>query len=60
MTNVILMAVPVFFLLIGLEVWVARRRGLQTYRLADALCSLSIGSLSQITGFYSKAFTLAA
>jgi len=60
MTNVILMAVPVFFLLIGLEVWVARRKGLQTYRLADALCSLSIGSLSQITGFYSKAVTVAA
>ena len=54
MSNVILMAVPVFFLLIGLEVWAARRKGLRVYRLADALCSLSIGCLSQITGFYSK------
>jgi sterol desaturase/sphingolipid hydroxylase (fatty acid hydroxylase superfamily) len=58
MSNPILLAIPVFFLLIGLEVWVDRRRGGGTYRLADALCSLSIGSLSQITGFYTKAFSV--
>ena len=54
MSNVILMAVPVFFLLIGIELWVDVRHGNKVYQLADALCSLSIGSLSQITGFYTK------
>jgi sterol desaturase/sphingolipid hydroxylase (fatty acid hydroxylase superfamily) len=54
MKDAILMAVPVFFLLIGIELWIDLRQGNKTYRLADALCSLSIGSLSQITGFYTK------
>lgn len=54
MADVILMAVPVFFALIGIELWVDIRRGNKNYRLADALCSLSIGSVSQITGFYTK------
>jgi sterol desaturase/sphingolipid hydroxylase (fatty acid hydroxylase superfamily) len=52
------MAIPVFFLLIGLEVWIDYRRGTGAYHLADALCSLSIGGLSQITGFYSKAVAI--
>jgi len=60
MKDVILMAVPVFFLLIGIELWADKVRGAKTYRLADALCSLSIGSLSQISGFYTKVVTLAA
>ena len=55
MGDIILMAIPVFFLLIGLEVWIDHRRGTRAYRLSDALSSLSIGGLSQITGFYSKA-----
>lgn len=59
MEDAILMAVPGFFLLIGLELWVARHSGTETYRLADALCSLSIGSLSQITGFYTKVIAIA-
>jgi alkylglycerol monooxygenase len=52
MDKVILFAVPVFFLLIGIEVWIDMKRGGKAYRLADSLCSLSIGSLSQITGFF--------
>jgi len=60
MSNVILMAVPVFFLLIGVELRVDLRHGNKVYRLADALCSLSIGSLSQITGFYTKVLGAAA
>jgi len=55
MGSVILFAIPVFFALIGIEVWVDKRRGGDAYRLADALCSLSIGSLSQITGFFTRA-----
>ncbi len=58
MDDIILMAIPVFFLLIGLEVWIDFRRGTGAYRLSDALSSLSIGGLSQITGFYSAAVVI--
>lgn len=36
-------ATPVFFLLIGLEVWTARRRQAGVYQLADSLTSLGCG-----------------
>ncbi|MGE8503120.1 MAG: sterol desaturase family protein [Pseudomonas sp.] len=52
--NYILYAVPFFFLLIGLELLADRWRGMRTYRLADALNSLSAGVLSQATGLVTK------
>ncbi|AVO52804.1 sterol desaturase family protein [Ectopseudomonas mendocina] len=52
--NYILYAVPFFFLLIGLELFADRWRGMRTYRLADALNSLSAGVLSQATGLVTK------
>ncbi len=45
----ILFAIPVFFLLIAIEVWVARRRGLTLYRLKDSLTSINIGLISEFT-----------
>jgi alkylglycerol monooxygenase len=36
-------ATPVFFVLIGLEMWIARRRRLRTYALADSLASMGCG-----------------
>ncbi|MEK1904296.1 MAG: sterol desaturase family protein [Pseudomonas sp.] len=56
--NYILYAVPAFFLLIGIELLVDRWRGLSTYRLADALNSLSAGVLSTTSGLLTKAFGL--
>ncbi|WP_192984006.1 sterol desaturase family protein [Pseudomonas sp. EggHat1] len=50
----VLYAVPFFFLLIGLELLADRWRGMRTYRLADALNSLSAGVLSQATGILTK------
>ena len=50
----VLYAVPFFFLLIGLELLADRWRGMRTYRLADALNSLSAGVLSQATGVLTK------
>jgi alkylglycerol monooxygenase len=41
--NLIALAIPVFFLFIGLELFVARRRGASVYRLADALADLGCG-----------------
>ncbi len=56
--NYILYAVPAFFLLIGIELLVDRWRGLPTYRLADALNSLSAGVLSTTSGLLTKAIGL--
>ncbi|MGQ7960456.1 sterol desaturase family protein [Pseudomonas sp. SP16.1] len=56
--NYILYAVPLFFLLIGLELLADRWRGRHSYRLADALSSLGTGLLSQATGVLTKAVGL--
>ena len=56
--NLILLAVPFFFLLIALELVADRLRGVSTYRLADSLNSLSAGVLSQTSGLLSKAIAL--
>jgi alkylglycerol monooxygenase len=56
--NYILYAIPFFFGLIALELLVDRWRGLSTYRLADAINSLSAGVLSQISGLLTKGLGL--
>jgi len=48
MPNPIALAIPFFFLLIGVEIWLARRRGLALYRFPDAVASLSCGMTQQI------------
>ena len=45
--NPILLAIPVFMAFVGLEAWLAWRRGLQVYRLHDALTSINIGAISE-------------
>jgi alkylglycerol monooxygenase len=57
--QVIVLATPVFFLLIGLEFawgWSRQRSGTghNTYRLNDALNSISLGVLSQLGGLFTK------
>ena len=47
-SQVIVLAMPVFLALIGLEWWWGRRRGRDTYRLNDALGSLALGVISQV------------
>jgi sterol desaturase/sphingolipid hydroxylase (fatty acid hydroxylase superfamily) len=58
-TNYIALAVPGFFLFIGVEIWLARRRGLKVYRLADALTCLSCGMSQQLLLVFCNAFLLA-
>lgn len=58
--NPIALAIPFFFLLIGVEIWVAHRRGLKVYRLNDALADLGTGVLQQVFGLALRAFTAAA
>lgn len=50
--KVITLATPVFFLLIVIELLVGLRRGRNTYRLNDAINSLSLGILSQVSGAF--------
>lgn len=58
--NYILYAVPFFFLLIALELLVDRWRGVSTYRLADAINSLSAGVLSTTSGLLTRVVGLVA
>ncbi|MFM2066445.1 MAG: hypothetical protein RLZZ584_1354 [Pseudomonadota bacterium] len=52
MNKVIVYATPVFLGLIALEFAWGWLRGRNTYRLADAISSISLGMLSQIAGVY--------
>lgn len=56
--NLIVYSIPVFFLLIGLELIITRRRGLAYYRLNDALTNLSCGIGQQISGIFIKVMTV--
>ena len=56
--QVIVLATPVFLALIGIEFAVGRARGRNTYRFNDALNSIGLGILSQITGLFVALFTL--
>ena len=47
--TILFFAIPVFLLLIGLELWVSHSRGLSVYRLKDTLTSLNIGLMSEFT-----------
>jgi len=48
--QIIVLATPVFFLLIGIELLVGLRRRRNTYRLNDALNSMGLGIMSQVVG----------
>ncbi|MGX1019235.1 sterol desaturase/sphingolipid hydroxylase (fatty acid hydroxylase superfamily) [Pseudomonas sp. Y3 TE3536] len=52
--DLILLAVPFFFVLIAVELVADRVRGQRNYTLADAINSLSTGALSTSTGLLTK------
>ena len=54
MGRAIAVATPFFFALIGLEYVWGRMRGRNTYRLNDAVNSLSLGVLSQLSNLYTR------
>jgi alkylglycerol monooxygenase len=56
--QVIVLATPVFLALIALEYWVGVRRGRNTYRLNDAMASIGLGVMSQLTGVFTKLMTV--
>ena len=57
--NPIVFAIPVFMAFVGLEAWLAWRRGLKVYRLHDALTSINIGAMSETIRALLKLLSLA-
>ena len=56
--DIILYSIPLFFLLIGLEVAYSAWSGRGLLRLNDSIADLSCGILSQISGVFSKLLTI--
>ena len=52
--NFILLAIPLFFLSMGVELWYGRKKGLQWYRFDDTVTNLNLGIGSQATGTLTK------
>jgi sterol desaturase/sphingolipid hydroxylase (fatty acid hydroxylase superfamily) len=57
--NPIVLSIPIYFILIGIEVAYDRFKGLGMYRLNDALGNISCGITEQVTGVFAKVFTVA-
>ena len=53
-SQIIVLATPVFFALIALEYAVGRARGRNTYRLDDAVTSIGLGMLSQVSAVFTR------
>jgi sterol desaturase/sphingolipid hydroxylase (fatty acid hydroxylase superfamily) len=56
--QIIVLATPIFLLLIVIEFAVGIKRGNNTYRLNDSINSIGLGVLSQIMGVFTKLLTL--
>lgn len=54
----IAIAVPLFFIAIAFEAWLAKRRGLEVYRLNDAVSDLSAGVAQQVIQVLVKSIQL--
>uniref|UniRef100_UPI003563E77F sterol desaturase family protein n=1 Tax=Hydrogenophaga sp. TaxID=1904254 RepID=UPI003563E77F len=53
-SQIIVLATPVFFALIAVEYAVGRSRGQRSYRLDDAINSIGLGMLSQISAVFTR------
>ncbi|MEQ1568605.1 MAG: sterol desaturase family protein [Myxococcota bacterium] len=58
MADPIALAIPLFFLAIGVELAVARWQGRRVYRFADAITDLSCGIGQQVTGLFVGAWVV--
>jgi len=54
--NPIVLSIPIFFLLIGIELVVERLSHRQLYRFPDAIANLSCGITSQVSGLFLRVF----
>ncbi|MFN8285408.1 MAG: sterol desaturase family protein [Chitinophagales bacterium] len=55
--SLIIYSIPVFFLLIGIEVLIAKMKGLSYYRFNDAITNLSCGISSEVAKVFLRTFT---
>ena len=58
MINPIVLSIPVFFLLIGIELLVAKWTSKPYYRLSDALTNLGCGITQQVSNVFLKVFSV--
>ncbi len=56
--NPIVLSIPVFFILIGVELLISHFRAEKLYRLSDALTNISCGVGEQVTGVFMKLFVV--
>ena len=57
--NPIVLSIPIFFLLIGIEWAWSWYKKKQVYRLGDAFANIGCGVVEQLTGLFVKVFTIA-
>ena len=58
--NPIILSIPIYFLLIGIELMIQFFSKKHIYRLNDAVTNISCGITQQVTGAFVKVFTVAA
>ena len=58
MENLVLLAIPFFFLSMGIEFWYGKKKGLKWYNFEDTITNLNLGIGSQATGVLSKLLVL--
>lgn len=56
--NPIVLSIPIFFILIGVELLIERITHKELYRLPDAIANLSCGITSQLSGLFLKIFAI--
>jgi sterol desaturase/sphingolipid hydroxylase (fatty acid hydroxylase superfamily) len=56
--NPIVLSIPIFFILIGIELIAERISNQKVYRLPDAIANLSCGITSQLSGIFLKVFAI--
>jgi alkylglycerol monooxygenase len=56
--NPIVLSIPIFFLLIGIELVVERFSHRKLYRFPDAIANLSCGITSQVSGLFMRVFAI--
>jgi sterol desaturase/sphingolipid hydroxylase (fatty acid hydroxylase superfamily) len=54
----VVLAIPIYFLLIGVELIIQQYRKIQLYRLHDAVTNISCGMTQQLTGLFFKVATI--
>jgi alkylglycerol monooxygenase len=58
--DIMIFAIPVFFLLIGVELLVAKLHRQEAYRVGDAVSNISCGIVQQVIGIFLRVLTLGA